>query len=60
MCSTAMKLEEIREIVAAELEARGIGDRAFYEEIREGRRDHTPFMIGALAVVQRGELTTTA
>lgn len=49
MSSTNLKLEEIREAVAAELEARGIGDRPFYEEIREGRRDDGPFMIGAIA-----------
>lgn len=48
-----LKLEEVREVVAAELEERGIGDRPFYEEIREGRRDDGPFMIGALALARR-------
>jgi len=52
-----LKLEEVRETVATELEARGIGDRPFYEQIREGRRDDGPFMIGALAVAQLQALT---
>jgi len=47
-----LKLEEVRDTVAAELEARGIGDPPFYEQIREGRRDDGPFMIGALAVAK--------
>lgn len=49
MSSTNPKLEDIRERVASELEVRGIGDRPFHEEIREGRRDDGPFMVGALA-----------
>lgn len=49
------KLEAVREAVAAALEERGIGDRPFYEEIREGRRDDGPFMIGALAWAQQIE-----
>lgn len=48
-----LKLEEVRKAVAAELAERGIGDRPFYEEIIEGRRDNSPFMVGALAVAQR-------
>ncbi|MFC4594597.1 MULTISPECIES: hypothetical protein [Sphingobium] len=50
-----LKLEKVRETVAAELEARGIGDAPFYEQIREGRRDDGPFMIGALAMAKRRE-----
>jgi len=48
-----LKLEEVRDAVASELEARGIGDPPFYEQIREGRRDDGPFMIGALALAKR-------
>ena len=43
------KLEAVRQAVAAALEERGIGDGPFHDEIREGRRDEGPFMIGALA-----------
>ena len=50
-----LRLEDVRDAVAAELEARGIGDPAFYEQIREGRRDNGPFMIGALALAKRRE-----
>jgi hypothetical protein len=50
-----LKLEEVRDAVASELEARGIGDPPFYEQIREGRRDDGPFMIGALALAKRRE-----
>lgn len=41
-------IETIRAAVADGLEARGIGMPTFREEIREGRRDDTPFMIGAI------------
>ena len=51
--SQMLKLEEVRDAVATELEARGIGDRSFYEEIREGRRDDGPFMVGALALAKQ-------
>ena len=44
-----LKIEDVRAAVAADLEERGIGNRPFYEEIIEGRRDDGPFMIGALA-----------
>lgn len=47
------RIKQVRAAVAAHLEARGIGDRAFYEEIREGKRDAGPFMVGALAWEQR-------
>lgn len=47
------RIEQVRAAVAAHLEQRGIGDRAFYEEIREGKRDAGPFMVGALAWEQR-------
>ena len=44
-----LKIEDVRAAVAADLEERGIGNRPFYEEIIEGRRDDGPYMIGALA-----------
>ena len=43
------RIERLRAAVAAHLEAREIGDPAFYEEIREGKRDVGPFMVGAMA-----------
>lgn len=49
MSSTNMKLDDIRAAVVAHLEERGIGDRAFHQEIRDGKRDNSPFMIGAIA-----------
>lgn len=43
------RIEDIRTAVANELEARGLSNRAFIGEIREGKRDDGPFMTGALA-----------
>lgn len=57
MSLTLMKLEDVREAVVTELEARGIGNGPFYDEIREGRRDDGPFMVGALAVAARTSQT---
>ncbi len=45
-------IEHIRAVVADGLEARDIGGLAWRQDIREGRRDDTPFMIGALIVAQ--------
>lgn len=47
------KVEDIRVAVADELERRGLSNREFIAEIREGRRNDGPFMIGALAVAHR-------
>ncbi|BBF70551.1 MULTISPECIES: hypothetical protein [Sphingomonadaceae] len=44
-----LKLAEIRDAVATALEARGLGNRSFIEEIRAGLRDDGPFMVGATA-----------
>lgn len=41
-------IEAVRAAVADGLEARGHGNQQFLREIREGRRDDGPFMIGAL------------
>ena len=41
-------IETVRAAVADGLEARGHGNQQFLREIREGRRDDGPFMIGAL------------
>ena len=46
-------IDDIRDAVAEALKTRGIGNPAFLEEIREGRRDDGPFMIGALAWADR-------
>ena len=42
------KIEDVRVAVAEALEKRDIGQPPFWNDIREGRRDDTPFMIGAL------------
>ena len=46
-------IQEMRAAVADALEKRGHGNRAFLADIREGRRDDCPFMIGARAWVER-------
>ncbi|GLT00149.1 hypothetical protein GCM10007897_15330 [Sphingobium jiangsuense] len=43
------QIDEIRASVADELERRGLSNRQFIREIREGKRDDGPFMTGALA-----------
>jgi hypothetical protein len=47
------RLEDVRGAVADELERRGHPNREFIADIREGRRDDGPFMIGALAIAER-------
>jgi hypothetical protein len=44
-----MKIEDVRGAVADTLEARGLDNRKFLREIRSGKRDESPYMIGALA-----------
>lgn len=44
-----MKIEDIRSAVADTLEARGLSNRNFLREIRTGKRDESPYMIGAIA-----------
>ncbi|EIZ77751.1 hypothetical protein WSK_3762 [Novosphingobium sp. Rr 2-17] len=46
-----MKIEDIRGAVADSLEVRGLNNRTFLREIRNGKRDDGPYMIGALACV---------
>jgi len=41
-------IEQVRAVVADALKARDIGQPAFWNDIRDGRRDDTPFMVGAL------------
>ncbi|MBB6191535.1 hypothetical protein FHS51_001762 [Sphingobium wenxiniae] len=43
------RIDDIRDAVAKALEARGMDNRQFLRDIREGRRDDGPYMIGALA-----------
>ncbi len=45
-------IERVRAAVADGLAAREIGGTAWRQDIREGRRDDTPFMIGALIWAQ--------
>lgn len=46
------RIEDIRDAVAKALEARGLDNRKFLREIRDGQRDEGPYMIGALACAQ--------
>jgi len=46
------RIDDIRDAVAKALEARGLDNRNFLRDIREGRRDDGPYMIGALACAQ--------
>lgn len=50
------RLEDVRAAVADALERRGHPNRDFIADIREGRRDDGPFMIGALAVAERTDI----
>ena len=54
----ALDLVAIRAAVAGELEERGLGNRPFLEDIREGRRDDGPFMIGAIAWAKQLQMAT--
>lgn len=49
------QLNDIREAVASALEARGLANRDFLREIREGARDEGPYMIGAIAWAERAD-----
>ena len=46
---TALDLSRVRQAVADELEACGLGNRTFIEEVRAGKRDDSPYMVGAIA-----------
>lgn len=48
-----MNIEDVRAAVAAELEARGLSNTRFIEEVRAGMRDDGPYMIGAVALANR-------
>ena len=46
-------IEQVRAAVADGLQARGVGNADFIADIREGRRDGTPFMVGAIILAER-------
>jgi hypothetical protein len=48
-------IKQIRDAVASELENRGLDNRKFLREIRAGKRDDGPYMIGALAATRLAE-----
>ena len=48
-------IEDIRDAVASELETRGLDNRKFLRELRAGKRDDGPYMIGALAAARLTE-----
>lgn len=52
-----MDITDIRAAVANGLEQRDIGLPSFHQDIRDGRRDDTPFMVGALILAQVQALT---
>ena len=52
-------IENVRAAVADALETRGHGNLQFIREIRDGRRDDGPFMIGALAWAKVASLAQT-
>ena len=43
------RIDDIREAVAKALQDIGHENRQFLNEIREGKRDDGPFMVGAIA-----------
>lgn len=51
-------IEHIREAVAKALELRGLDNRRFLREIRSGKRDDGPYMLGALACAKLSEGTS--
>lgn len=54
------RIDDIRAAVARALETRGLDNRKFLEEIREGQRDDGPYMIGALACAQLQRMDVAA
>lgn len=50
-------IDQIRDAVATDLEQRGLDNRKFLREIRSGKRDDGPYMIGALAAARLAELS---
>lgn len=50
-------IDQIRDAVARDLEQRGFDNRKFLREIRSGKRDDGPYMIGALAAARLAELS---
>lgn len=52
-----MDIEQVRAIVADALDERDIGIPQFRRDIREGRRDETPFMVGALVMARSIDTT---
>lgn len=54
-----MKIDDVRNAVADALEERGLNNRTFLEEIRSGKRDDGPFMIGALACARLSDRVRT-
>lgn len=50
-------IDQIRDAVAKDLEQRGLDNRKFLREIRGGKRDDGPYMIGALAAARLAELS---
>ena len=54
------RIDDIRAAVVKALEARGLNNRKFLGEIRDGQRDDGPYMIGALACAQLYRMEVTA
>lgn len=52
-------IEQVRAAVADALDARGLSNKQFITEVRQGLRDDGPFMLGALAWAAREKTWTT-
>jgi len=50
-------IDKIRDAVASDLEQRGLDNRKFLREIRSGKRDDGPYMIGAFAAARLAQLS---
>lgn len=46
-------IDHVRAAVADALETRGFSNKQFIAEVRAGRRDDGPYMLGALAWAER-------
>lgn len=52
-------IEQVRAAVADALDARGFSNKAFVAELRDGKRDDSPYMVGALAWAEREQAWKT-
>jgi hypothetical protein len=53
-------IEDIRDAVARALEQRGLENKEFLRQVREGEQDNGPYMVGALACARLMKLQLPA